>query len=99
MKPKAFTFIEVLGILAVVAIMAALVIPKIMEKKPPRTTLTVEKQSIRIAHIGGVELTLTNVISMTEHEPNCYLIRYVSGPHTNEFHAWMVPVMIETLYQ
>lgn len=39
----------------------------------------------------------TNAIEvLPNHEPNCTLVRYVADGTTNEFHAWMVPVVVVT---
>jgi len=39
----------------------------------------------------------TNVVSVVQnHEPGCHLVKYVENGMTNDFHAWAVPVVIET---
>jgi len=38
---------------------------------------------------------MTNCIDAVLHTNDCYLIRWVEGGITNEFHAWMVKVKIE----
>jgi len=38
---------------------------------------------------------MTNCIEAVLHTNDCYLIRWVDGGITNEFHAWMVKVKIE----
>lgn len=53
------------------------------------------KPTSRTAYIGGVNLTITNVISAEQHEPACVLIRHIKDGKTNEFHAWSVPVHLE----
>lgn len=41
--------------------------------------------------------TIDNVILVTNHEPSCFLIRYVDrGGKTNDFHAWLVPIKVVT---
>lgn len=38
----------------------------------------------------------TNAIEVTNHEATCWLVRYLEHGRTNEFHAWAVPITIET---
>lgn len=40
--------------------------------------------------------TFDNVILVTNHEPHCFLIRYVENGKTNDFHAWLVPIKVIT---
>ncbi len=55
---------------------------------PPRVTYTVS--------VGNL-FHETNCISVTNHEPDCTLVTYINERgQTNEFHAWLVPVKVET---
>jgi hypothetical protein len=54
-------------------------------------------------HLNAQSLTVTtpvwkttNAISAVRHTPDCTLVVYVENGKTNEFHAWLVPVTIET---
>lgn len=45
---------------------------------------------------AGGELKLTNCIAITKCTADCTLVRYIERGKTNEFHAWMVPIHVET---
>lgn len=44
----------------------------------------------------GEFLTITNCVQVTNHAPSCVLVVSVKDGKTNEFHAWAVPVRVET---
>lgn len=63
-KPKAaFTLIKMIGVFAIIAILASLVIPEIMERRARKAFMdalpeTPLRQSVRVARIGMVGLSL-----------------------------------------
>jgi hypothetical protein len=47
--------------------------------------------------VPSLDLVFRNVIEYPkEHSQNCRLVRYVQDGKTNEFHAWMVPIVVGT---
>jgi hypothetical protein len=53
-------------------------------------------RKLYVVRLPDLDYSISNVFEIQwQHEPNCDLVRYLAAGRTNEFHAWMVKVLVE----